>query len=689
VLAETGDTAPDADAIPTGPAAVAEDADLSALLERALEPKEPRWREWARASTGAIIGLAMVGMASQFVLVWLSRALSWTFRHQQVQQALTAGKADKVYSGLVLGMLSGASPRGLAMRLPVTDWLARLLPLFFSKSSALPPEAAWGVVFGAGSSEVGVQIFQTLTNMLLMAAGTGLLLASAGRARRPWRAPSVSAAALRITGGLCLAWGGVAQLQLPWGIGSGGEMAISMAATKLIGLDSTAYGAVIRHGTALSLGINLLLAALSVAAGAALALIFVTSPKPRSLAGALRWPGVLDRQGRWLALPAVLAVALGISPAQPGIAFLRPADASAVFDPASAGKDAAPSVDGTVPAAAAAGPLAVAPPPAVPDSRSSRELRDAAAHQPSQVYITPAGEGFVLWVNGQQQAIRGVGYNPVTKGLSTEQRSARYAADFAAMRAAAVNTVAGWDETEFDQVLMSRATDAGLGVILPFDLKFNVAYEDPNVRKQLLAAIAMRVDLYRDSPALRMWGLGNEVVHGLRDVHSKRAVAFGQFLVQAADMVHSLDPDHPVIYRDAEDVYVTPLANALRADGAARPWFVYGMNFFTARMEDALTKGPAKALHIPLMISEFAPVGLRPVDRGNGYARLWSIVQAHHDTVLGGLAYVWSTAGPEPLDRTFGLTSPGDVPTDSALPALAQLYRTGEAADAAANLALH
>jgi hypothetical protein len=46
-----------------------------------------------------------------------------------------------------------------------------------------------------------------------------------------------------------------------------------------------------------------------------------------------------------------------------------------------------------------------------------------------------------------------------------------------------------------------------------------------------------------------MWGLGNEVLHGIADVKSHRAQAFATFLVQAADRLHQLDPQHPVVYR--------------------------------------------------------------------------------------------------------------------------------------------
>jgi len=99
------------------------------------------------------------------------------------------------------------------------------------------------------------------------------------------------------------------------------------------------------------------------------------------------------------------------------------------------------------------------------------------------------------------------------------------------------------------------------------------------------------------------------------------------------------------------------------------------MNFFTTRMRDALTSGPAHTqMHQPLMISEYGPVGLRPENRPAGYRQLWDIIREHPDTVLGGLAYVWTTNGPEPLDRSFGLTDAYGQPVDGALAELASLY---------------
>jgi hypothetical protein len=294
---------------------------------------------------------------------------------------------------------------------------------------------------------------------------------------------------------------------------------------------------------------------------------------------------------------------------------------------------------------------------------------------PSVVTIAPTATGWSYDVNGRHEVIRGFGYNAVTEGDTTEERAALYDRDFQAMSEAGANTIVGWDEEHFDELLMQKAAQHGLGVILPFDLGPGLAYEDPAERKRLIDGILRRVIRFRNSPALRMWGVGNEVLHEILRAHGTQVRYDGaaQFLVEAADRVHELDPNHPVVYRDAEDWYVAPIIKAL-ADGKSRPWFVYSMNFFTTRMRAALDTGPTRTMHQPLMISEFGPVGLRPENRPVGYRELWNIIRGHPDTVLGGSAYVWTTAGPEPLDRNFGLTDANGQPVDGALAELASLY---------------
>ena len=85
-------------------------------------------------------------------------------------------------------------------------------------------------------------------------------------------------------------------------------------------------------------------------------------------------------------------------------------------------------------------------------------------------------------------------------------------------------------------------------------------------------------------------------------------------------------------------------------------------------------------LRQPLMISEFAPVGLRATDRAAAYGKLWGIIRGHRSMLLGGCAYVWSTAGPEPLDRGFGLTNEAGEPVDGTLVALSTLFLESNAA---------
>jgi hypothetical protein len=91
-------------------------------------------------------------------------------------------------------------------------------------------------------------------------------------------------------------------------------------------------------------------------------------------------------------------------------------------------------------------------------------------------------------------------------------------------------------------------------------------------------------------------------------------------------------------------------------------------------MKDAIADWPKKGLDVPIVISEFAPAGFGRGDRPAGYHRMWSIVRARPELVLGAAPYVWSVDGPEPADRLFGLTDSGGQPVDTTLQTLRDLY---------------
>jgi hypothetical protein len=210
-------------------------------------------------------------------------------------------------------------------------------------------------------------------------------------------------------------------------------------------------------------------------------------------------------------------------------------------------------------------------------------------------------------------------------------------------------------------------------------------YTDPAVTASILERVSAWVVRYRSHPAVRMWAPGNENLHRIlfegwvnRDgdpVARARADAFANFLPTLVDRIHSLDPYHPVVYRDAEDAYLGRISAAFGRTGIERPWLVYGANVYSARrLQDVVGAWPAQWPGRPMLVSEFAPAGMAPNDRPLGFMRDWATIRSRPDVVLGGLAYTWSTVGPEELDRVFGLVNPDGVATDGALDALSAAY---------------
>jgi beta-galactosidase/beta-glucuronidase len=288
-------------------------------------------------------------------------------------------------------------------------------------------------------------------------------------------------------------------------------------------------------------------------------------------------------------------------------------------------------------------------------------------------------------VDGQPTVIRGVGYNPQYAGLPSADRQQLYQRDFSAMRRLGFNTIEGWFEPQFDSVTLDAAAHNHIGVLMPFELNQDWPYEDPNVQQSILDHVSAYVQKYKDYPAVRMWAPGNEDMHRILYPHlvskqndpqaSARAAAFAAFLPVLVDRIHELDPNHPVVYRDAEDVYLSQLKSTFEATGVQRPWLVYGANIYSlSRLQEIIARWPSQWIGGPLIISEFAPSGANRADRPTGYQQNWSVIRSRPDVVLGGLAYTWATNGPEELDRVFGLVDSDGAPTDGSLAALSAAW---------------
>jgi hypothetical protein len=295
---------------------------------------------------------------------------------------------------------------------------------------------------------------------------------------------------------------------------------------------------------------------------------------------------------------------------------------------------------------------------------------------------------YTLTVDGQETVIRGMGYNPWYSKLPPDDRRERYDRDFRAIVSVGVNTLEGWFQDEFDEVTLDAAHRHGLDVIMPFELNQDYDYGDPAVRASFRDQISAWVLRYRGHPAVLMWGPGNEVLHrlifpsavqGSRDaLQEKRADEFAAFYVELIDVIHELDPDHPVVYRDAEDLYFARIRHALLRDGKPRPWFVYGTNVYTRRLAEVIRDWPTQGLDAPLLVSEFSPGGVGPAERPQMLGWYWAAIRAHPKRVIGGVVYTWATEGPEDLDRVFGLTDAMGRPVDGSLDALSRLFRPEE-----------
>jgi hypothetical protein len=293
---------------------------------------------------------------------------------------------------------------------------------------------------------------------------------------------------------------------------------------------------------------------------------------------------------------------------------------------------------------------------------------------------------FVYRVNGSEERVQGMGYNSRLASLPLDERRSILERDFRAMRGIGVNTVFGWDPSEFDGLVLDLAEAHGLGVAIPYDVDFRVNLEDPAERTRARDEILALVDRYRQHPALRMWAVGNELLQrtvppewcppeSFDQESTARARALGTFIVEVADAVHERDPNHPVIYREAEEAYTSWLNDALRDRPAARPWLIYGVNGFTSRLGNVLDNLPGRGIDGPVLVSEFAPWdGVRGA-RGDGLRDLWAQIQGRGHQVIGASVYVWYTDGPEAVDQQFGLVDSQGNAVDDALSTIAELFR--------------
>jgi beta-galactosidase/beta-glucuronidase len=303
----------------------------------------------------------------------------------------------------------------------------------------------------------------------------------------------------------------------------------------------------------------------------------------------------------------------------------------------------------------------------------------AAGAGPSHVTVEKQADGsYQYLVNGHAQVFIGMGYDPIYRYLSNDQRVANYRRDFTMLKAAGVNTITGWDadkgyeQDKFDELTLNTANQYGIGVVMPLNLPPELDYSNPDVVSELLAEGRAKVERYKDNPAVRMWGVGNEVYW---EMDPDMYPAFSDAYLKIADMFHQLDPNHPVIYREAEDRYMPVIVDSLKTSGDMRPWLQFGVNIYDKDPRPLLSNWPDWDVDRPLFVSEFGWQGETPQERAGNYLDMWHAIREFPKWVMGGAPYVWTTAGPEPTDKIWGLMDKDSHPVDGAFSALSQAWR--------------
>jgi hypothetical protein len=618
------------------------------------------WRPMLLTLAAYILLRPVLGFGHEVAVAgvaWLAHALVGTGSWSALIGALGL---DPIYAGAAIRALGGVDVVGLAVADPLGAWLHSLLPSIFVAPDQVAPGAGVSMVAAVGTPALGRGLAALGADVVWLAVGLALFWR--WRERR-WPI-ALLGLLLQAQIGINHFFGAPINLREVEATGLPFALALALPSLSRDAWFTVALGRQPQVVQDLIVGGTLLL----VGYAAALALVVPARAAWRRF---LRWrvgshadrPRSTVRPSRSLAtIGATAAVLVAISPIG-ALAF---------------GQSNWHAGDGRGLGHRPRSPGALA--------HMRAALADPATLGPSIVHLERDPNG--VWrylVNGEPTIMRGVGYNPQYLKLDQAERERLYQRDFSAMRRTGVNTIEGWFEQQFDSVTLDAAARNGVGVIMPFEINQDWDLTNVNVRQSILDHVSAMVEKYRDHPAVRMWAPGNENLHRIlypRWVSQEgdpaaraRADAFAAFLPVLVDRIHELDPDHPVIYRDAEDVYLARLKSAFEATGVERPWLVYGANVYSPnRLQEVIARWPAQWIGGPLVISEYAPGGAGPTDRPLGFQQDWAIIRSRPDLVLGGLAYTWSTNGPEELDRVFGLVDADGKATDGALAALSNAY---------------
>lgn len=206
-------------------------------------------------------------------------------------------------------------------------------------------------------------------------------------------------------------------------------------------------------------------------------------------------------------------------------------------------------------------------------------------------------------------------------------------------------------------------------------------FTDPVQRKNLLECIRVMVEEHKDEPYTLIWIIGNENFNP-RDQDNAESVveAFLTLVNEAAQLIHQIDPNHPVAICNLADQHIADIQRYCPDVD------IFGVNIYS-RTFDPLWKKARAYFDRPVLITEY---GL-PVLTDNGaihekrqalhHQASWQDIVANRyggpgvGNSIGGTLFIWcdqwSLSGdgnshddggktPVPGEEWFGVTSQGD-----------------------------
>jgi len=228
--------------------------------------------------------------------------------------------------------------------------------------------------------------------------------------------------------------------------------------------------------------------------------------------------------------------------------------------------------------------------------------------------------------------IKGIGYNEINP--------LKYDADFSKIRNDMhANTLRFWGQLDITPVLLDKALEHKLAVILPFWMPFQVDYTDTHMRTALKRSVFNFLKFYLPHKSVIALSLGNEVFHNLAPATNENKKAFATLLDELCADIHT---QYPLLKTTYAAVGLNPLSilteNTPNMD-------LYGCNAY-GNLNQVVQEYITSSYKKPLIFLEFGCLGwwernwpgYSNEQRAEDYIKHWNQLR---NSTLGGCAFVW------------------------------------------------